>query len=143
VSELRIERVYPIAPERLFDYVTKAENVVRWWGPEGVTPTDVNLDLTHTGAWTFAMTGPNGTFEMCGVVQEVNPPRAVQFTMNTPGETGADSIVRFEIAPEGSGSRFTLIQCGITDEMVAMGKRGWGMTLARLEKLMGVGNTAE
>ena len=52
--------------------------------------------------------------------------------MNVPGED-ADSTVRFEIAADGKGgSRFTLIQSGITDKMVEMGRHGWGSTLARL-----------
>ena len=82
---------------------------------------------------------------MRGDVREVRPPHAVEFTMNVPGEDDIpDSIVRFEITPDGKGgSRFTLIQSNITDEMVEMGKRGWHMTLARLEKVMGViGNPA-
>ena len=46
--------------------------------------------------------------------------------MNVPGED-VDSTVRFEIASDGKGgSRFTLIQSNISDEMVEMGKHGWG-----------------
>jgi uncharacterized protein YndB with AHSA1/START domain len=76
---------------------------------------------------------------MHGVVRVVDPPRSVEFTMNVPGVDAPDSTVRFEIASDGKGgSRLTLIQSGITGEMVEMGKRGWGATLARLERTMGV-----
>ena len=76
---------------------------------------------------------------MHGEVREVIWPRAVEFTMNVPGEDEyAFSTVRFEIAPDGKGgSRFTLAQSGVADEMAEMGKRGWGMTLSRLERTMG------
>ncbi len=144
MSELRIERVYAIAPEDLFAYVTEPENLVKWWGPEGMGLAEVMLDLRRTGPWSLVLVGPDGgRFAMHGTVKSVTPPRAVEFTMNVPGEADLGlSTVRFEIAPEGKGaSRFTLIQSGITDEMVAMGQRGWGSTLARLEKLMGVSAT--
>ena len=76
---------------------------------------------------------------MTGEVLKVEPGRLVEFTMDVPGQDAPDSTVRFEIAAEGAGrSRFTLVQSGITDEMVEMGKRGWGGTIARLERVMGV-----
>jgi uncharacterized protein YndB with AHSA1/START domain len=143
MSELKIERTYPIEPEALFAYVTETQNLVKWWGPEGTTATKVVLDFTRPGPWTLVLETPRGPFEMRGEVLEVSPPRAVEFTMNVPGKDAPDSIVRFEIAPDGSGgSRFALIQRNITDEMVEMGKHGWVSTLARLEKLMGVSSKA-
>ncbi len=136
MSELRIERDYPIAPTELFRYVTEAENLLKWWGPEGTTATEINLDLTRLGPWSLVLKSPRGPFEMRGVVNDVTPPTAVEFTMNVPGEA-VDSTVRFEIASDGrGGSRFTLIQSNISDEMVEMGKHGWGSTLGRLDRLI-------
>jgi uncharacterized protein YndB with AHSA1/START domain len=136
MSELRIERHYPIAPAQLFAYVTEAENLLQWWGPEGTTATEANLDLTRPGPWSLVLNSPRGPFEMRGVVTAVTPPTAVEFTMNVPGEE-VDSVVRFEIASDGAGgSRLTLIQSGISEEIVEMGKHGWGSTLARLDKLI-------
>lgn len=141
MTELRIERTYPISPEELFAFVTEPGRLVQWWGPEGMTIDDVRLDMRQPGPWSLVLVGPDGSrFAMRGNVTAVEPPRAVAFTMNVPGEDAlGDSTVRFEIAPDGSGgSRFTLIQLGITDEMAEMGKRGWGRTLQRLEALIGV-----
>jgi uncharacterized protein YndB with AHSA1/START domain len=143
MSELRIERHYPVTPERLFAYATETESLLQWWGPEGTIVTESNLDLGRLGPWSLVMKSPRGEFAMKGVVKSVTPPRAVEFTMNVPGDDVIESTVRFEIAPDGKGgSRFTLIQSNITDEMVEMGKHGWVSTLARLEKLMGVTSRA-
>jgi uncharacterized protein YndB with AHSA1/START domain len=140
MSELRIERHYPIAPATLFAYVTETESLLKWWGPEGTTATEANLDLTRPGPWSLVLNSPRGPFEMRGVVKAVTAPTSVEFTMNVPGED-VDSTVRFEIEADGTGgSRFTLIQSNITDEMVEMGKNGWGSTLGRLEKLIGLAN---
>ena len=138
MSELRIERRYPVTPALLFAFVTEPANLVQWWGPEGVGIVTHDLDLSRLGPWSLTFLNPGGgTFAMRGNVLSVTPPRIVEFTMNVPGEE-TDSTVRFEIAPDGTGSRFTLIQSGISDQMVAMGQHGWGSTLRRLEKLMGV-----
>jgi uncharacterized protein YndB with AHSA1/START domain len=139
MSELTIERTYPIEPTKLFAYVTETRNLLAWWGPDGATIREANLDFTKTGPWLVIMESPRGSFEMRGEVLAVTPPLLVEFTMNVPGVEVPDCTVRFEIAPDGrGGSRFTLIQMGMTDEMVEMGKRGWGLTLTRLEKLMGI-----
>lgn len=143
MSELRIERHYRVSPERLFAFVSRSENLVQWWGPEGTSIAEENLDLTRLGPWSLVLVGPNGNFAMRGVVKSVIPPHAVEFTMNVPGDALTDSTVRFEIASDGKGgSRFSLIQSGITDEMVRMGQHGWASTLARLERLLGVANQA-
>jgi uncharacterized protein YndB with AHSA1/START domain len=143
MSELRIERHYPVAPERLFAFVTQTANLLKWWGPEGTSIEEEHLDLTRLGPWSLVLVNPDGRFAMRGVVKTITPPHAVEFTMNVPGDDVVDSTVRFEIAADGKGgSRFTLIQSGITDEMVAMGQHGWGSTLARLERLMGVRSAA-
>ena len=44
-----------------------------------------------------------------------------------------------KVEPDGPNrSRFTLVEAGITDETVDMGKRGWGGTLARLAQVLGL-----
>jgi len=143
MSELRIERIYQIPPERLFAYLTETGKLLKWWGPQGAEVTQASVDFTRRGPWSLALDSPRGAFEMRGVVTEVIPHCLVEFTMNVPGLDAPDSTVRFEIEPDGKGSsRLTLIQSGITDEMVAMGRNGWGATLARLEKLVGDETTA-
>jgi uncharacterized protein YndB with AHSA1/START domain len=139
MSELRIERSYPIDAMRLFAYLTEADYLVQWWGPEGARVVAASLDLSRPGPWSITIETTRGSFEMTGEVLKVEPGRVVEFTMDVPGQHAPDSTVRFEIAPDGVGrSRFTLIQSGITDEMVEMGKRGWGGTIARLERVMGL-----
>ena len=140
MSEFRTQRTYAIAPEALFAYVTEPANLVKWWGPEGMGLDEVALDLRRPGPWSLVLIGPDGSrHAMHGEVTSVTPPHTVELTMNVPGEAKLGlSTVRFEIEPDGAGARFTLIQSGITDEMVEMGKHGWASTLRRLEKLMGL-----
>ena len=102
-------------------------------------------DASHLrlGAWVAELAAadpasitietPCGPFEMTGEVLNVEPGRLVEFTMDVPGQQAPDSTVRFEIAPDGPGrSRFTLVQSGITDEMVA----GVQRRLDEIKKIM-------
>ncbi|OEO31031.1 hypothetical protein VW23_018245 [Devosia insulae DS-56] len=139
MSELRIERSYSIDATQLYAYLTRAEYLVQWWGPEGASVSAASLDLSRPGPWSITIETPRGPFEMTGEVLKVEPGRLVEFTMDVPGQNAPDSTVRFEIVPDGARrSRLTLVQSGITDDMVEMGKRGWGGTLARLERVMGL-----
>ena len=137
MSELKIERTYDISPAGLFAYVTEAENLIKWWGPEGAAATEVQLDLTRPGPWALVLETPRGPYAMRGTVKSVTPPHALEFTMNVPEKGAPDSTVRFDIRPDGKGgSILTLTQSGIIDQMVAMSKSGWGSTLDRLEALL-------
>ena len=66
MSELVIKRSYPIEPSELFRYVTKTTNLLKWWGPDGTTATEVNLDLAQLGRWSLVLSTPRGPFEMRG-----------------------------------------------------------------------------
>ena len=139
MSELRIERRYPVDAKRLFAYLTETEHLLEWWGPEGARVLAASLDLGRLGPWSITIETPRGPFEMTGEVLRIEPGQLVEFTMDVPGQQAPDSTVRFEVAEDGPGhSRFTLVQSGITDEMVDMGKRGWGGTIVRLEQALGL-----
>ena len=139
MSELRIERAYPIEPVKLFACVTEADNLLKWWGPEGAAATEVQLDLTRPGPWALVLDTPRGPYAMRVTVRSVSAPHSVEFTMNVPEKDAPDSLVRFDIEPDGKGgSILTLTQSGISEQMVLMGMSGWGSTLARLEKALGL-----
>lgn len=140
MGELKMERQFKASPERVFAFVTEPANLAQWWGPEGMTVAGDELNLGRPGRWAVTFTAPDGgDYSMSGEVRAVDPPRSVEFTMISPGPGGpAESLVRFELRPAGNGgTSFVLIQSGMSEEMIAMGKRGWAGPLDRLERLAG------
>ena len=141
MGELKIERHYPVAPERLFAFLTETANLLKWWGPEGTSVAEQSLDLTRTGPWNFVLIDPQGGHHrMSGEVRAVDAPHSVEFTLivyEPVDNPSINSTVRFEVRPDGDGgSHFILTQTGLTDEMIVIGStRGWTSTLARLERL--------
>lgn len=140
--KLIIERNFPAPPAKVFAFVTEMENLLKWWGPVGCSVAEHNLDLSQTGDWFFVLVDPSGgQTRVTGTVLTVNPPNFVEFTLVVPDRDGPpqiDSIVRFEVKPNGEGGTFfTLTQTGLTSEQIVEGStNGWVSTLGRLEDLL-------
>lgn len=147
MAVLTIERTFRASPERLFAYLTRTELLLKWWGPEGTTVAEHNLDLSRTGPWWFVLVDPRGgRHRVSGEVLEVDAPRSVKFTLVVEGPGGRaaiDSVVRFDVYPAADGgTRFVLTQSGLTtDQMAAASKMGWVSTLARLEQSLVLAET--
>ncbi|MEE9454204.1 MAG: SRPBCC domain-containing protein [Paracoccaceae bacterium] len=142
MKELRIERNFPSDPVKVFAYVTQMDNLLKWWGPEGTSIGEHNLDLSKTGDWFFVLVDPaGGRHRVSGKVLAVDAPRSVEFTLIVHSQTGPpsiDSVVRFEVSPDGAGGAdFVLIQTGLSSEQIVEGStQGWVSTLRRLEELL-------
>jgi uncharacterized protein YndB with AHSA1/START domain len=142
MSTLRMDRHFPVAPPVVFAFVTQSDNLLQWWGPEGTSITEHDLDFSRLGYWSATMVGPQGhAARVGGEVIEVDPPNAVALTLRfymDGGERGPTSTIRFEMDSDGAGgTRFRLIQTGLkADEIADMQTKGWASALLRLERLL-------
>jgi uncharacterized protein YndB with AHSA1/START domain len=142
LSLLKIERTFAVAPAKVFSFVTQKENLLKWWGPEGTSVGEHNLDLSAPGNWWFELVTPDGGRHMVsGKVLAVDAPSFVEFTLVVHAKEGPpsiDSLVRFEVrANPGGGTNFLLTQSGLTSEEIVEGStNGWVSTLTRLERLL-------
>ena len=141
MNELRMERRLPADTKTVFDFVTRPENVAKWWGPEGTTLPEMHLDFTRQGPWSSVMMNGEGKrFKVTGKVVAVDPPNLVELTWAWHDEQdvrGRESRVRFEVKPDGSkASVFTLIHTGLPDEESAKNhEMGWTSSLNKLERM--------
>lgn len=142
MSDLELERHFPQPPEHVFAFVTVTENLLKWWGPEGMNVKEHNLDLSHPGPWTSTLVNAEGTtYTMSGEVTAVDAPRAVEFTWGWHDDTGTrghESQVRFEVhAADAGGSLFRLIHTGLPDAESADNHMiGWTSSLRCLEQAL-------
>jgi len=141
MSTLTLEREFSADPKTVFSFITQAENVEKWWGPEGIRLKDHQLDLTRPGAWTSTMVNAEGGMhKVSGVVTAIDPPNWVEFTWAWHDENdqrGYESQVRLEVKSNGAGgTRFLLIHSGLADEESARNHRkGWESSLNKLVRL--------
>ena len=141
MTDLRLERKFARDPETVFAFVTRTEHLLEWWGPEGMTLPQTQLDLTKPGPWMSVMMNAEGKrFKVTGEVVAVDPPKSVEITWAWHDENdrrGHESTVRFEVRPDGKGGTlFSLIHSGLADEDAARNhEMGWTSSLRKLERL--------
>ncbi|MEZ5778960.1 MAG: SRPBCC domain-containing protein [Paracoccaceae bacterium] len=142
MSVLKIERRFAARPETVFAFVTRTENLLQWWGPDGMGLKEHNLDLSRPGPWSSTLiNAEGGLHKMSGKVTAVDPPKTVELTWgwhNDKDERGHESLVRFEVHPDGTGgTEFRLIHTNLPDdESAANHAKGWASTLRNLERLL-------
>ncbi len=141
MTDLTLERTFAADPKTVFDFVTKTENLLKWWGPEGMTVPEHELDFSKPGPWSSVMANAEGgRYKVTGEVLAVDPPNSVEFSWAWHDEAdvrGHESLVRFEVKSDGSnGTHFSVIHAGLTDEESAENhNQGWTSALRKLERL--------
>ncbi|MEH6404782.1 MAG: SRPBCC domain-containing protein [Sneathiella sp.] len=140
MSVLKIERTFTLDPTSVFSYLTKTENLLKWWGPEGMNMKEHSLDLSKPGAWSSTLVNAEGGLhKMSGHVVTIDPPNSVEFTWgwhNDEDVRGIETVVRFEVSENrAGGTDFLLIHSGLTNEESAENHgKGWSSSLRKLER---------
>ena len=108
-----LRRLYDFTPEELWSALTDPQRLRRWLADAPRFEGGVG------GRVTIAF--DDGTTE--GRILTWDEPRVLEYEWRFPGED--DSIVRFELRPEGKGTKLVLDQEGVTDDQVAHLDGGW------------------
>jgi uncharacterized protein YndB with AHSA1/START domain len=116
---VRLERVLPDPPAVVWRALTEREQLRSWF------PCDV---IVSRGRWEVGaeINFPFDAIQMTltGVVLEVDEPHALAFTWG-------DDTLRFELSPEGDGTRLVLID-ELPPDSAARNAAGWEQCLDRL-----------
>ncbi len=141
MADVHLERDFNTTAERLFEILTTQSDVLNWWGHDGMTLPEYQLDFSRTGPWFSRLIGSDGkVFKMSGQVTKVDPPHSVSFTWGWHDDAdvrGADSHVTYKIATLDEGRvRLTLDHRDLPSKEVASHhESGWANgPLTRLER---------
>ncbi len=141
MSDLTIKRHFPANPAKVFAFITEPEHLLKWWGPEGITVAEHQLDFSRPGPWMSVMVNSDGKrFKVSGEVVRISPTESVEFTWAWHDEQdmrGHESLVRLEVKSDGGdGTQFTLFHSGFADDdSAAHHNMGWTSSLAKLERM--------
>lgn len=119
---IRLERRLPDSPEVVWQALTDREQLRSWF------PCDVILG---GGRWevgaaiTFPFPKEVLDLTLTGEVLEIDEPNVLAFTWG-------DDTLRFELAPDGDGTRLVLVD-ELPPEAAARNAAGWESCLDRLE----------
>ena len=141
--ELRLRRLVPAPPARVFAALTRPEDVARWWGPHLFATQGVELDLRVGGRYRFTMQPPEGDrFHVSGEFLEIDPPSALAFTFrwDEPTTDDRETVVTLTLDVVGEATELALRQGDFaTEERLALHRGGWGDRLDKLSALLEAG----
>jgi uncharacterized protein YndB with AHSA1/START domain len=139
-KELKIVRQFNVAPEVVFNALSKPEDMRVWWTDE----TDFDIDLRVGGTWTITRTEGDMTFMMTGEYLEVDRPRKLAYTISMPQYSPNNDTISVDITPDGKGGcEVTFIQSGpdiaeelkeLEDGEVSQSEQGWQQGFDLMEK---------
>ena len=85
--EIVLTRAVDAPPDLVFEVWTNPKHVVQWWGPNGFTNTNLEMDVRPGGVWRFIMHGPDGTnYPNRIIYQEVDRPKRLVYVHDDDGE---------------------------------------------------------
>lgn len=145
---LTIDRVFAAPRELVFDCLTRAEHLARWWGPREFDAPLCESDARPGGRIRIDMRGPEpyGINEVHGEYLEVDRPNRLRFVLRAfaqpDGSWGIeheDTLV-FEDAP-GGGTRMhmTTVVTQASDDLIPALRgmeEGWSQSFDKLDELL-------
>ena len=142
VSEIHIAA----PPERVFQALVSPEQVLQWWGQNGIYRcTKFSADLRVGGKWLSVGVGPDGgNFEVTGEYLEIDSPRLLMHTWIASWTGTAKTTVRWELEPSEQGTLVRIRHSGLSAyPEIAQSYRGWPRMLGWLQALLERGETIE
>jgi uncharacterized protein YndB with AHSA1/START domain len=137
---LRLRRLLPAPPAAAFEAVSTPGILARWWGPDGFTAPEIEMDLRSGGRYRIAMQPPEGDlFHLRGEFLEVDAPHRLVFTFEweEPHADDRPTAVTLLFRPAGGATEVTMEQGPFaTEERRALHDAGWSESLARLQALL-------
>lgn len=137
-QRLTITRTFDAQVERVWEAITDPEQVAQWFGPEGFdTPREtVSVDLRVGGRYELDMVQGGAHHPVRYEIAELDPPRLLVMTSPPMPEFGIheETVTRIELAPEGDGTRLTLVDGPY--EQPEHAEAGWHGALAKLDALL-------
>ena len=116
--EIVFRRRYPKPVEKIWAAITIPERIADWFA-------ETQIDGEAIG-FLF----PDVEYRINGRIVASTPLRTFAWTW--PNDDGSESVVRFDLEPDGDGCRLTLTQTGLTSKNGAGNAAGWHAHLAGL-----------
>ncbi|MDJ0771354.1 MAG: SRPBCC domain-containing protein [Ilumatobacter sp.] len=106
-NEITVRREFAASVERVFAALTDPDELVQWWGPKGISTSEVEIDLRPGGACRWVMHPDGATAILRGTIVEVDPPHLVAMTNQWDGDD-AETMVTFRLLPIERGTRLEI-----------------------------------
>jgi uncharacterized protein YndB with AHSA1/START domain len=138
MSTLEIKRVLPAARSDVFRAFSTADELAKWWGPEGFTVSSLEFSPCVGDRYRIEMQPPEGDpFYLTGEFREVDPPARLSFTFvyEDPDPNDVENLVELSFQDLGESTETTFTQGPFkTEPRLELHRDGWTDTFDRLER---------
>lgn len=134
-EELRLERLFPVPPEKVFAAWTDPAAMSRWLSPTGRAL--VETDVRVGGRFRVVMLSDDVELEHRGEYLVVEPPTQLSFTWVSPYTGPSPSVVTVTLQPEPPGTGLVLVHRALPPEALESHRGGWGAILDGLATELG------
>jgi uncharacterized protein YndB with AHSA1/START domain len=137
VAALVVRRTIRARPEALFAAWTDPQQLVRWWGPEGVTCAAAEIDLRVGGSYRIANRMPDGsTLWIAGQFELIEPPSRLIYSWRLEIPQASTERVSVSFVPRDSATEVIVTHERIASMAARTGhENGWIGCLAGLARL--------
>lgn len=131
---LTVTRVFEEPIDTVFDAWIDAAKTTHWWGCGATTKVASEVDPEPGGRYRHRMTIDQvGDHQIDGWIIEFDPPHSLAYRM--PGlMDGPETMVRVTFTTVPEGTRVTLIQSPIDQQLTEVVSAGWKASFERLAR---------
>lgn len=137
-TQLRLEKILAVPPQRVFAAFVDAEQLRHWWGPAGFTVPRLRFDAVEGADYRLVIQPPAGdVFHIRGTFRAVEAPHRLSFTFayEEPDPDDQETLVTVAFEATDRGTRLVLEQGPFkTPARLELHRDGWKDTLERLER---------
>ncbi len=137
---LELKRVLQASRERIFRALTEPAELATWWGPQGFTIPEIDLDLRVGGRYRFTMQPPHGEpFHLSGEFLAIDAPSrlAYNFRWEEPDPDDRTTVVTLSLLEVGQATELSLRQGEFaTEARLALHRDGWTASFTKLRELL-------
>ena len=138
-AALVVSRVIRASPQRIFEAWTTPEQLLQWWGPQGVTCEHAQLDLRVGGRFSLGNRLPDGGLVVIeGEFLLIERPGKLVYTWSTSPDAPRHERVTVAFEPHALGTEVTVLHERIPDRPTRDAhEHGWLGCLDGLEAMLG------
>lgn len=137
MSTLEIRRVVPASRSDVFSAFSAADELAKWWGPEGFSVSSLEFSPRVGGRYRIEMQPPEGdSFYLTGEFREVDPPARLAFTFvyEEPDPDDVENLVELSFRDLGESTEITFTQGPFkTEPRLELHRSGWTDSFDKLE----------
>ena len=133
VPKLTVRREIAAPAKELFDAWLDPAKLSAFMRPSDTKRSAVKVDPRVGGAFEIVMHTPSGAVPHTGTYREIDRPRRLVFTWNSPYAKDIDSLVTVEFRAAGKGTEIVLTHEGLPSKEAVTGHtKGWSDILVLL-----------